>query len=138
MAERLQLTEKVPPIGVETEVKELRKTYFTIQDFMNKQNEFLIYKRSQNLAPRSMYDYDRSFLYLNNYINEVYSDKQIRYDITLIRGYISYMLEKVSPNTVNIRIRYLKVYLQFLEQEGYVKDCINERVKKAREVNNEK
>lgn len=111
MAERLQLTEKVPPIGVETEVKELRKTYFTIQDFMNKQNEFLIYKRSQNLAPRSMYDYDRSFLYLNNYINEVYSDKQIRYDITLIRGYISYMLEKVSPNTVNIRIRYLKVYL---------------------------
>ncbi|WP_368488782.1 tyrosine-type recombinase/integrase [Clostridium sp. BJN0013] len=138
MAKRLQLTEKVTPIGVETEVKELRTIYFTIQDFMNKQNEFLIYKRSQNLSPRSMYDYDRSFLYLNNYINEVYSDKQIRYDITLIRGYISYMLEKVSPNTVNIRIRYLKVYLQFLEQEGYVKERINERVKKVREVKNEK
>ncbi|UZQ52009.1 tyrosine-type recombinase/integrase [Clostridium kluyveri] len=138
MAKRLQLTEKVTPIGVGTEVKRLRTTYFTIQNFMNKQNEFLIYKRSQNLSPRSMYDYDRSFLYLNNYINEVYSDKQIRYDITLIRGYISYMLEKVSPNTVNIRIRYLKVYLQFLEQEGYVKERINERVKKVREVKNEK
>ncbi|MFL0195712.1 hypothetical protein ACJDU8_09080 [Clostridium sp. WILCCON 0269] len=48
------------------------------------------------------------------------------------------MLEKVSPNTVNIRIRYLKVYLQFLEQEGYVKERINERVKKVREVKNEK
>lgn len=128
MAKRLQLNNSFSPIGIETEVK---GTYFTIQDFMEKQKDFLIYKRSKNLAPRSLYDYDRCFLYLNNYINEVYSDTTIRYDITLIRGYISYMLEKVSPNTVNIRICYLKVYLQFLESEGYVKELLIDYGKKA-------
>lgn len=135
MAKRLMLNNSFSPIGDETEIK---ATYFTVQDFMDKQKDFLIYKRSQNLAPRSLYDYDRCFLYMNNYVNEVYSDKSVRYDINLIRSYISFMLENVSPNTVNIRIRYLKVYLQFLEQEGYVKDRINERVKKVREVKNEK
>ncbi|WP_411682583.1 tyrosine-type recombinase/integrase [Clostridium thailandense] len=135
MTKRLQLNNSFNPIGTETEVK---ATYFTVQDFIDKQKDFLIYKRSQNLAPRSLYDYDRCFLYMNNYINENYSDTAIRYDITLIRGYISFMLEKVSPNTVNIRIRYLKVYLQFLESEGYVKNRINERVKRVREVKNEK
>lgn len=135
MAKRLMLNNSFSPIGDETEIK---ATYFTVQDFMDKQQDFLIYKRSQNLAPRSLYDYDRCFLYMNNYINEVYSDKSVRYDINLIRSYISFMLENVSPNTVNIRIRYLKVYLQFLEHEGYVKDRINERVKKVREVKNEK
>lgn len=135
MAKRLMLNNSFNPIGDEAEVK---ATYFTVQDFMDKQKDFIIYKRSQNLAPRSLYDYDRCFLYMNNYINEVYSDKSVRYDINLIRSYISFMLENVSPNTVNIRIRYLKVYLQFLEHEGYVKDRINERVKKVREVKNEK
>jgi integrase/recombinase XerD len=135
MAKRLQLTKNVTSIGFDNEVT---AEYFSVQDFIEKQKDFIIYKRSQNLSIRTLYDYDRAFLYMNNYINEYYSDTTIRYDITLIRGYISFMLEKVSPNTTNIRIRYLKVYLAFLEDEGFVKDRINERVKKVREVKNEK
>jgi len=135
MAKRLQLTKNVTPIGFDNEVT---AEYFDLQDFIEKQKDFIIFKKSQNLSTRTLYDYDRAFLYMNNYINEYYSDTTIRYDITLIRGYISFMLEKVSPNTTNIRIRYLKVYLAFLEDEGFVKDRINERVKKVREVKNEK
>lgn len=135
MAKRLQLTKNVTPIGFDKEVTAER---FSVKDFIERQKDFIIYKRSQNLSARTLYDYDRAFLYMNNYINEYYSDTTIRYDITLIRGYISFMLEKVSPNTTNIRIRYLKVYLAFLEDEGFVKDRINERVKKVREVKNEK
>jgi integrase/recombinase XerD len=135
MAKRLQLTKNVTPIGFDNEVT---AECFSVKDFIERQKDFIIFKKSQNLSTRTLYDYDRAFLYMNNYISEYYSDTQIRYDITLIRGYISFMLEKVSPNTTNIRIRYLKVYLAFLEDEGFVKDRINERVKKVREVKNEK
>jgi integrase/recombinase XerD len=69
MAKRLMLNNSFSPIGNETEIK---ATYFTVQDFIDKEKDFLIYKRSQNLAPRSLYDYDRCFLYMNNYVNEVY------------------------------------------------------------------
>lgn len=112
---------------------------FTLQDFINKQGEFIVFKRSQNLAPRTMLDYTNNFQWINSYIQNTYSDFTDQpYNITFIRGYITFMLEKVSPNTVNIRLRVIKVYLQFLEDERYVNDRINYRILKLKEIYNEK
>lgn len=135
MAKMLKLTEKVSPI---LEDREQKKEYFTLLDFINKQEEFLVYKRSQNLAPRTMYDYEKNFQWLNSYITDTYADLSVRYDITLIRAYISYMLEMVASSTVNIRLRAIKVYLQFLEDERYVTEKINHRIKKVKEIQKEK
>ncbi|WML37460.1 site-specific integrase [Clostridium sp. OS1-26] len=56
----------------------------------------------------------------------------------MIRAYISYMLEMVASSTVNIRLRAIKVYLQFLEDERYVTEKINHRIKKVKEIQKEK
>jgi integrase/recombinase XerD len=135
MAKRLVLGDFVSPI---TTKDDGRRDYFTVKDFMDTYPQFVTYKKAENLSQRTLDDYDRCHKYMCNYIEEWYSDTLVRYDINLIRSYISWMLERVSPNTVNIRIRYLKVYLKFLEEEGYVKDSINHRVKKVKEVKNEK
>ena len=115
-----------------------KKDYFTVQDFLDKKEEFFRYKKSQNLSERTIFDYRWSFEKMEEYIETVCSDKEVRFTITLVRDYISYMLEKVSPNTVNIRLKYLKVYLKYLEEEGYVKDRIASRITKVKEVKNEK
>ncbi len=134
MAKRLTLTNSNTPITLEG----VKKDYFTIQDFINTYEDFLVYKKAENLAERTLADYHRCHKYMVDYIYEWYSDTDIRYDINLHRSYISWMLERVQASTVNIRIRYLKVYLKFLEEEGYVNDSINHRVKKVKQVVNEK
>jgi integrase/recombinase XerD len=135
MAKMLKLTEKVSPI---LEDEGQKREQFTLQDFINKQGEFLVYKRSQNLAPRTMYDYQKNFQWINSYISDTYTDLSDRYCITLIRSYISYMLENVASTTVNIRLRTIKVYLQYLEDERYVAERINYRIKKVKEIQKEK
>lgn len=135
MAKRLILENYVSPITTKDDGK---RDYFTVKDFMETYPQFITYKKAENLSKRTLDDYERCHKYMSNYIEEWYSDTLVRYDINLIRSYISWMLERVSPTTVNIRIRYLKVYLKFLEEERYVKDSINHRVKKVKEVKNEK
>lgn len=125
----------VTPITTSDEIK---RDYFTVQDFIDTFDAFIIYKKAENLSDRTITDYTRLHNYMTNWIKEWYSDTLVRYDIMLLKSYINWMLEQVQPSTVNIRIRYLKVYLKFLEEEGYVKESINHRIKKVKEVRNEK
>ena len=89
----------------------------------------------RNLAEDTIGYYEKSFYYFNNYIKEIYEEKEIDIskDITqdLVNNYILYMQEEkgLKITTINIRIRGIRSILYFFMEKGYID---NFKIKQAK------
>jgi len=105
----------------------------SIQEFINKQKDFMLAKKLEGLAERTMTDYVNHFQYVNNWILEEYVDPTVtsnRYiEKALFMGYTGYMISHFKPSTVNIRLRTLRCYLKWLYSEGLTKEDISTKLK---------
>jgi len=103
------------------------------EEFIEKQQEFIVVKQLQNLAPRTIKDYYYSFGHVNNWIKTSITDWGDRtIDKQLFTSYVGYLVGKYSPATVNIRIRYLKVFLKWLYAEEIVDEDFYSRLRLLR------
>ncbi|WP_205180112.1 tyrosine-type recombinase/integrase [Siminovitchia thermophila] len=93
---------------------------------------FVTLKKTEGLRPRTMEDYPVLFEYFTEWLAEAYPDVTYIDDITtgMIREYSVYLSEErfndktggygLSPYTVNIRIRFLKVFFRALFTEELI------------------
>lgn len=105
----------------------------SIKDFIGKQKDFLLIKKLEGLAERTLKDYVNHFQYLSRWILQEYceeTDIGNRYvDKSLFMAYTGYMITKFKPATVNIRLRTLKCYSNWLCSEGLTVDNMSSKLK---------
>jgi integrase/recombinase XerD len=92
-------------------------------------NAFMIVKKSEALAPRTISDYYNNFNYFKEFIGKDLNRCEITKDV--FRNFISYMLNEksLSPVTVNVRIRTLRAFIRFCYLENYIENPIHESFK---------
>ncbi|WP_319205430.1 tyrosine-type recombinase/integrase [uncultured Ilyobacter sp.] len=105
----------------------------TIKDFLDTFHSFMSVKELQGLANSTLEDYRHFMRYFENYVKELHSTDQILrvVDIDLFRSYLYYMVNerKLKNTTVNLRLRSMKVYLNWLHEEGRMEQNISKRLK---------
>lgn len=125
---RIKLDEiiEINPVSKEVHSK------LTIGDFNNLYAEFLKRKMLQGLADVTLEDYQMYKKTLDDYLEQVLGlHESITLKIEYFIEYINYMkLQKqYSNNTINIRLRYIKSYLNWLQEEEYLKENFNKKIK---------
>jgi hypothetical protein len=60
----------------------------SIQEFIDKQKEFMLAKKLEGLAGRTLTDYTNHFLYINNWILQEYDDPTVTFDRYIERHYL--------------------------------------------------
>ena len=115
------------------EGNEIKTDTIFVKDFLSKQKEFLLTKKLEGLAERTLKDYEKHFQYLNNWILQEYCEEMDTtnhfVDKGLFMAYIGYMISQFKPATVNIRLRTMKCYLRYLFVEGIIKEDISAKLK---------
>lgn len=115
------------------EGNEVETGTISVKGFIDKQKEFLLTKKLEGLAERTLKDYVNHFQYLNKRILQEYceeTDIENRFvDKGLFMAYIGYMISQFKPATVNIRLRTMKCYLRYLFVEGIIKEDISAKLK---------
>lgn len=95
--------------------------------------EFMLAKKLEGLAERTLTDYTNHFQYINNWISQEFDDPTVTSDRyiekPLFMGYLGYMISYYKPSTVNIRLRTLRCYLKWLYSEGLTKEDISTKLK---------
>lgn len=91
---------------------------------------FMVMKRLSGLAPRTLSEYEIHFEYLMRYLDNVDCRSDELTD-TLFYNYIDFMIneKKLSPMTVNIRIRTLRAFLHYCHDEGLLQHAIYKRLR---------
>jgi integrase/recombinase XerD len=90
---------------------------------------FLVSKRAEALASRTLEDYETHFGYLYDYLEGDIKAVDITAD--LMREYLAYMIHDrgLKPMTVNLRVRTLRAFMRFCFTEGYIKEPVHEKFK---------
>jgi integrase/recombinase XerD len=91
---------------------------------------FCKYKQTEGMSEWILKDYKSHFHYLMTFLDdEDISRSEMTRD--LFREYISWMLyeRELSPVTVNVRLRTLRVFLRFCYKEAYIQQPIHEDLK---------
>jgi integrase/recombinase XerD len=90
---------------------------------------FLVAKRAEALASRTIEDYETHFGYFIEFLNGDIKAEEISAD--LLRQYLSYMIHDrgLKPMTVNLRIRTLRAFMRFCYVERYINDPLHEKFK---------
>jgi integrase/recombinase XerD len=90
---------------------------------------FLRFKRSEGLAPRTIDGYEDTFGYLMDYLGGDLNKSEMTADVFV--GYKDYMINDkgYTPNTVNIRVRTLHTFLKYCYEEGYILEPIHNKIK---------
>lgn len=109
----------------------------SVKEFIEKQQEFLLVKRLEGLAERTLKDYCTHFQYLNRWILQEYCEGETMPAVTanryvdkgLFMAYTGEMISQFKPATVNIRLRTLKCYLKWLYSEEIIKEDISAKLK---------
>ncbi|WP_227936037.1 tyrosine-type recombinase/integrase [Alkalihalobacillus deserti] len=88
--------------------------------------KFMVYKRTEALANRTINDYYKHFDYFKEYLRNDLTSEEITSD--LLRGFIGYMLheKKLSPVTANVRIRTMRAFMRYCYNEGYLSNPVHE------------
>jgi hypothetical protein len=129
-----------PLHGFEREIDAKTGTTFgtiSIKEFLKKQKEFMLTKKLEGLAQRTLKDYGSHFQYLNKWILQEYCQVDTKPTVTekrymekgLFMAYTGYMISHFKPCTVNLRLRTLKCYLSWLHSEGMIKEDISAKLK---------
>ncbi|GEM_PF-894209 len=109
----------------------------SIQDFIVKQQEFMLTKKLEGLAVRTLKDYGSHFRYLNKWIHQEYFDGIIEPAVAsnryvekgLFMAYTGYMISHFKPCTINLRLRTMKCFLNWLHSEGLTKESMAVKIK---------
>lgn len=90
---------------------------------------FLVAKRAEALASRTLEDYESHFGYFYEFIEGDIKAEDITAD--LLRKYLSYMIHYrgLKPMTVNLRVRTLRAFMRFCYNEKYIDSQIHESIK---------
>jgi integrase/recombinase XerD len=90
---------------------------------------FMMQKRTEGLARRTLVEYEVHFGYLLQYIEGDVVKEQMNAD--LFRGYIDWMLNErnLLPVTVNVRVRTMRAFFRFCFMEGYIDSPVHEKIK---------
>jgi integrase/recombinase XerD len=90
---------------------------------------FLVAKRSEALAKRTLEDYETHFGYFYEFLEGDIKAESITAD--LLREYLSYMIHDrgLKPMTVNLRVRTLRAFMRFCYVENYITAPIHESIK---------
>lgn len=94
---------------------------------------FITAKHAEGLRERTIRDHIRHFRYVTTWLDKNGYQEFLNGDIDIltIRKYIEYMKSniKVSPITINVRLRTLRCFLKFLFDEGYKKENFAAKIK---------
>lgn len=126
-----------PLEGTERENDSKKSTTISVKDFIEKQADFLLTKKLEGLAQRTLKDYNSHFQYLNKWIYQEYCEGDTKPTVTenryaekgLFMAYTGYMISHFKPCTINLRLRTLKCYLNWLYSEAIIKEDISAKLK---------
>ncbi|WP_319370829.1 phage integrase SAM-like domain-containing protein [uncultured Ilyobacter sp.] len=100
-------------------------------DFFDTFQYFMSVKELESLAKSTLEDHRNFMRYFKNYVEDVHGTGAVPFvlNIDVLRSYLYHMVnEKGLKNImVNIRLRYMKVYLNWLYEEGRIKDNLSKR-----------
>lgn len=104
---------------------------FTIKDFLEKHGEFMMVKKLEGLAPKTLQDHVTFMRYFAEWGKDnvkVFENRFVEKGIFF--EYIAYMYSKeFKPCTMNLRLRTLKCYLRWLQSEKVLQEDITSKIK---------
>jgi len=111
------------------------KDNLTVHEFIQHHSDFVREKRLENLSARTIKDHQTVFRYLCEWIERTHwSDTNQRVQKSLFLDYKEYMLfeKNYAPCTVNIRLRPIKAYINWLLKQGLIATNYNNFIKIAK------
>ncbi len=92
-------------------------------------DRFMMYKRTEGLAKKTIDDYEVHFRYLMEFVDNDLANEDIKPE--LFRDYIDWMIHDrgLSPVTANIRLRTMRAFMRFCHSEGYIQTPVHEKLK---------
>lgn len=112
-------------ISLETDMQNDRhkRKSLNLESFFAIHEKFMQDKALEGLAPRTLKEYDVNLNYFKKYLEAAYQSdyNNVAVNGEVFKGYLYFMIheKKYSPFTVNIRIRTIKAYLRWLNNEKY-------------------
>jgi integrase/recombinase XerD len=90
---------------------------------------FLVAKRAEALAARTLNDYETHFGYFYEFLEGDMKAEDISVD--LLREYVAYMINDrgLKPMTVNLRVRTSRAFMRFCYNESYIDPPVHESIK---------
>lgn len=113
-------------------LNDANKTDMPMEEFLSLHDKFVQHKALEGLAPRTLAEHKITMVYLKKYLMLDKRSITDRYaDIDVFRGYLAYMVleKKYKPCTVNVRLRSLKCYLKWLDNEKYMDEDYSRKLK---------
>jgi integrase/recombinase XerD len=111
-----------------------------VKEFLDTFQTFIGVKELEGLAFRTLEDYKQNMRYFTYYLEYVHQTSGVwrGINLELFRSYLYYMVneKKLKKTTVNIRLRSMKVYLNWLYEEGRLENNISKRLKLLRVEDN--
>lgn len=97
----------------------------TLQEFYSLHSDFMRDKTLEGLASRTISDHKKHMNYFQSYACGEYQPHD-KIDKNMLRNYVHYMIDDkhLKPCTINLRLRTLKCYLNWLFANGHIKDNI--------------
>ncbi|AOY76885.1 tyrosine-type recombinase/integrase [Clostridium formicaceticum] len=119
---------------IETSIKNehTSKKEITIRRFIELHTEFVRDKMLENLSERTIKDHKYIFSFFTRWLEQSeWSDVDQYVQKTLFIDYKEYMIyeKKYAPCTVNVRLRPIKVYINWLLKNEYIKNNYNNNLK---------
>lgn len=98
----------------------------TLEEMFNK---FMIFKKTEGLAPRTIKEYYIHFEYIKEFLGADKTNRNI--SIEDFQEYVGFMLheKELGPMTVNIRIRTMRAFIRFCFKKGFINEPIHEDFK---------
>lgn len=108
-----------------------KKVKFMMADFLQKHTEFITAKKLEGVADRTVKDYTANLRYFKEWL-EINGTviANCACEKSIFMEYTGHMFQKgLKPCTINIRLRTLKCYLNWLRAEEYIKEDIASKIK---------
>ncbi len=111
------------------------KDSLTVEDFIDLHTDFIREKQLENLRPRTIEDHKMLFGYLSKWLqaSHWFVPNQ-RISSTLFLEYKEYLIyeKQYAPTTVNVRLRPIKTYINWLLKHGHINTNYNHFIKLAK------
>ncbi len=116
------------PLSIESTIS------LSVLEFVKLHDTFVNLKRLEGLAPRTLRDYVTHMNYLKKWLNleqRLVGNRWL--EKALFNEYSAHMiLKQYAPCTINVRLRTLKTYLNWLQEEGYLNENLASKIKLVR------
>jgi len=123
-----KITMNTKPLPIES------NNYMSVLDFVKLHDSFVSQKLIEGLSQRTLQDYKKHMDYFIKWLEAEQRLSGSRWlDKVLFNEYSAHMImNNYAPNTINIRLRTIKTYLNWLRSEEYLKEDLASKVKYVR------